>query len=495
MKQKLLITCALLGVTALTVGEDSLLQRLQNETRKLAVQARAATVEVHVAATRDPHTGLVTWPGHRATKNRAGVYEFVVRGSQLTRRSKRVAGTGVLVGNPPVVVVPHAVAASAKKLQVILPDGSEMGAERVGGDAELGVAVFALPKDTAAKLTGLEPARDWNDLATGTLAVHARGSLGLALVQGADPVLGWLYGGEGQLGGALIGAGGKLLGIGGGLKVASAMSCGQCHAGANTQTDLNLGVTSQRHTLVAVANTQYLNAATGRVVGRRGRASPHARNAYVPGPVIARVVADLKEHGRVRHSYLGVVLGETVGEKGVEITAVLDKSPAQTAGLQKGQKVLSANGVRCQSSAMLSRALAMRAPGDKLTLRVRRGDDTRDVEVTLGDLTEARRELVNESNFGLTCVDLSDQFRTFFGLDADTTGVLVQQVRKSSAAHRAGLRRGDLIFWGGDGNIANLEELRAALAGAKGSLSIRWRRGGQTLTNALRVPTVKRTTR
>jgi len=73
--------------------------------------------------------------------------------------------------------------------------------------------------------------------------------------------------------------------------------------------------------------------------------------------------------------------------------------------------------------------------------------------------------------------------------------VLVQDVREGSSGHRAGLRRGDLIFQGGDGSIANLEELRAALAAAKGSVSLRWRRGGGTLQNTLKVPEVKRTTR
>jgi len=341
-----------------------------------------------------------------------------------------------------------------------------------------GLAVYARPEDAAAKEKGLEPARDWADVAPGTLAVRADGALGLEVVQDADRVLGWVRGAEAAPGAALVGASGKLLGIRGGRMPSFTVP------------------SSQEWTRLAHRNVHDLPV--------RSPIWPHwaptaaatsARGNYIAGPVVARVVDDVREHGRVRHGFLGVVLGETAGKKGVTITAVLDDSPAQRAGLTKGLEVVSVDGARCGSSATLSRALALRAPGEKLTLRVRRGDDARDVAVELGDLAEARHDLVSEASFGLTCVDLTDGLRAFFGVDAGADGVLVQAVEPRSAAHRAGLRRGDLVYRGGDGTIANLEELRAALAGAKGSISLTWLREGHMMEGTLKVPAVKRTTR
>jgi len=466
----------LLGAAAPAFAEESLLERLSAETRKLAEAVRAASVEVRV-----PYRVRVRFT-HSAVEKPGG--RSLVPGTYKGSR----AGRGVLVGTPPVVVVPQALAGDASKVTVTLPDGKQRGAERWGGDKELGIAVYGFPKDVAARWTGLEPERDWDRLVPGTLALRAGGALELGLVQDANRVLGWIRGEEAGPGAALVGAGGKLLGIRGGPARVTGRASGRAIGG---------------HPVSSTPSHQWMRR-DGRTVRWRAPGIPvatsvpvgvAARGLYIAGPVIARVVDDVREHGRVRHGFLGVVLGETAGKEGVTITAVLDDSPAQRAGLTKGLEVVSVDGVACASSAGLSRALALRAPGETLTLRVRRGDDARDVTVELGDLAEARRDLVSEASFGLTCVDLTDGLRAFFGVDAGADGVLVQAVDPQSAAHRAGLRRGDLVYRGGDGTIANLEELRAALAGAKGTVSLTWLRDGHRTEGTLKLPRVKRTTR
>jgi S1-C subfamily serine protease len=128
----------------------------------------------------------------------------------------------------------------------------------------------------------------------------------------------------------------------------------------------------------------------------------------------------------------------------------------------------------------LTRMLVLRRPGDQLAFEWRGADVEARAKgtVTLGDRAEAQNGFVTEETLGLKCTDLGPSLRRFMGLADEDSGAAIQEVRTDGAAYRAGLRRGDVIVWGGGGDIADVEELRAVLAAAKGSVVLRWRRPG-----------------
>jgi hypothetical protein len=72
------------------------------------------------------------------------------------------------------------------------------------------------------------------------------------------------------------------------------------------------------------------------------------------------------------------------------ITQVLAGSPAEAAGLEVGDYVLSYNGVASENSAGLAEMGRPRA-GDTWTFNVRRGEETVDVNVTFGELVPQRK--------------------------------------------------------------------------------------------------------
>jgi serine protease Do len=94
------------------------------------------------------------------------------------------------------------------------------------------------------------------------------------------------------------------------------------------------------------------------------------------------------------------------------------------------------------------------------------------MRVRLGERAAARAGFVTAELIGLKCVDIGPELRRFFGLADDLRGVVVQEVKPSSAAAAAGFERGDVITGGGGGAIADLEELNAALAGARGKIEL-----------------------
>jgi membrane-associated protease RseP (regulator of RpoE activity) len=153
------------------------------------------------------------------------------------------------------------------------------------------------------------------------------------------------------------------------------------------------------------------------------------------------------------------------------------------------------DGVRVRDPKTLSRMIVLRRPGDQLVFEWRGADVEARAKgtATLGDRTEAQNGFVTEETLGLKCMDLGPELRRFMGLADEDSGAAIQEVQKNGAAHRAGLRRGDIIVWGGGGDIADVEELRAVLAAAKGSVILRWRRPGLdgVLGGTVRFPTAK----
>lgn len=101
----------------------------------------------------------------------------------------------------------------------------------------------------------------------------------------------------------------------------------------------------------------------------------------VPAAIARRVVADLIAYGEVRRAYLGVSETEDVTARyaelaglerpfGARVKEVADGSPAQTAGLRRGDVILTVNGKEVLGRANLIARVNALAPEDKVRLGV-----------------------------------------------------------------------------------------------------------------------------
>ena len=102
----------------------------------------------------------------------------------------------------------------------------------------------------------------------------------------------------------------------------------------------------------------------------------------IPSSTIRSVAQQLISGGEVAHAYLGVQLSDARG--GASIVQVRSDGPAAGAGLRSGDVVTAIDGRGVSSADALVSAVDGHKPGDQVTLRVRRGDQTRDVRVKLG---------------------------------------------------------------------------------------------------------------
>ena len=94
--------------------------------------------------------------------------------------------------------------------------------------------------------------------------------------------------------------------------------------------------------------------------------------------------------GRVIRGYFGVntVLTNAFLEKGVLITAVTKVSPAEKAGIQQGDIMLSVGNIEAKSPSQMMEALANIKPGTVVRVLVLRGDVELAFNVTIGEFPD-----------------------------------------------------------------------------------------------------------
>jgi putative serine protease PepD len=127
----------------------------------------------------------------------------------------------------------------------------------------------------------------------------------------------------------------------------------------------------------------------GRVVGMNAQiASNSGSNSgigyAIPIETVQSVVQQLLKGGEVEHAYLGVQVADAENNGGARIVEAVQGGPADDAGIQNGDVVVSAGGEDVQNGDDLRSAVNARQPGDELELELRRDGDTRTVTVELG---------------------------------------------------------------------------------------------------------------
>ena len=104
----------------------------------------------------------------------------------------------------------------------------------------------------------------------------------------------------------------------------------------------------------------------------------------IPINAAKTVASTLVAGGKVQHAFLGVKIGDAATGPGARVGTVVDGSPAAKAGLQAGDVITAVEGKTITSADDLTAAVGNRAPGDKVTVTLRRNGATKTVTVTLG---------------------------------------------------------------------------------------------------------------
>jgi putative serine protease PepD len=135
-------------------------------------------------------------------------------------------------------------------------------------------------------------------------------------------------------------------------------------------------------------NQSIATASSGGGPGQSGSSGNIGIGFAIPSDTAARVAEQLITTGKATHAYLGVQAGgsgstATPGA-GATLASVESGGPAAAAGLEAGDVVTKIDDRVVDSSDELVAAVRSHAPGDKVTLTIRRGTAEQTVRVTLG---------------------------------------------------------------------------------------------------------------
>jgi putative serine protease PepD len=101
----------------------------------------------------------------------------------------------------------------------------------------------------------------------------------------------------------------------------------------------------------------------------------------IPANTVKSIVSELISTGKAEHAYLGVSVEAVNGA--ARIAEVRSGTPAEAAGLQAGDTVVSVDVQRITSGDELTSVISAKKPGDKVTITYSRNGETHSVDVTL----------------------------------------------------------------------------------------------------------------
>ena len=136
-------------------------------------------------------------------------------------------------------------------------------------------------------------------------------------------------------------------------------------------------------------NSAIATVASG-VPGPQGQSGNIGVGFAIPSNTAERIAKELIQNGKATRAFLGVSARTAADDQnsgvgnGAEIVQVEPGSAAADAGLQAGDVITAVGDRTVTTSTELTAAVRSKAPGDKVTLTVRRGNDTSTTEVTLG---------------------------------------------------------------------------------------------------------------
>ncbi|TMB21490.1 MAG: PDZ domain-containing protein [Deltaproteobacteria bacterium] len=187
----------------------------------------------------------------------------------------------------------------------------------------------------------------------------------------------------------------------------------------------------------------------------------------IPVDRARRVMKDLVSYGEVRHAWIGLVvqdlspeLAERFGvRRGVVVAEVESKSPAQAAGLARGDAITKVDGREVASRDEFEQRIEDHAEGDGVTLTLRRDGRDEDVRLAAAAFPVARADELAWQLLGLEAV-------------ADDEGLVVRRVRSGSPAARIGVQKGDRLLGLGGTPLRSVAELRRKMVEVRAARSI-----------------------
>jgi serine protease Do len=378
---------------------------------------------------------------------------------QRPERRQRGLGSGVVMQTDGYILTNHHVVADAEQVDVELTDGRTFKAKVVGSDAPTDLAVLKIDGTNLPTL----PLGDSNAVRVGDVVLAVGNPLGV----GQTVTMG------------IVSAKGRATGL----------ADGSFEDFIQTDAPINEGnsggaLVSTRGELIGI-NSQILTPSGGNI----------GIGFAIPANMAKNVMAQLIDNGQVRRGQLGVTIQPVTSEiarslglehvRGALVNSVNAGSPAEKAGVRRGDVITAVNGAAVKDYNDLRNQVAAQLPGSSVKLAVVRGGKEQTFTVTLAELKSADAasqrpdSAPDPTGFGMTVEPLTRDTARELGVNA-TTGVVIVDTQPSGKAADAGLRPRDVISEVDGKPVAGVEALREALKNGSRPALLLVHRGDRT---------------
>ncbi len=228
----------------------------------------------------------------------------------------------------------------------------------------------------------------------------------------------------------------------------------------------------------------------------------------IPADTAKRVIDQLKEKGYVTRAWIGVdvqpvtpAIAESVGMKkagGALVDEPRPHSPAADAGIKMGDVITEVDGQPIKDPRTLVQKVANEAPGTHVKLTVLRNNETKTVDLTLGEMPRQQQtsaatqqqntpQSKNQGGLGLNLAPAHDIS------GAGDKGVVVLGVDAGSTAAENGMQTGDVIVSVSGKPVNRPADVRQAIerSRSEGKQAVLMRVQNQNGTRFVAIPTGK----
>jgi len=347
------------------------------------------------------------------------------------------SGSGVIIGEDGYIVTNNHVVDGAENIEVILNDNRKFTAKVIGRDPNTDIALVKIDAknltvlpwgDSDALRLGewvLAVGNPFNLTSTVTAGIVSAKSRSIGIMSGQMPMESFIQTdaavNPGNSGGALVNVRGELVGI----------------------------------------NTA--------IASRTGSYSGYS--FAIPVSIVHKVVEDIRKFGEVQRALLGVTIENIDDEaakkynlnkiEGVYIKETSEDGAARTAGIKKGDVIISINSTKVNSLAELQEQVGKHRPGDQVVVTIKRDGVEKIFNVTLRN-AKGNTSIVKESFslLGAEFGDISNKDRERLNIEQ---GVQVIKIT-SGKLKNAGVRPGFIITDVNKMSVENIEDIKRIIS-------------------------------
>ncbi|MEQ9151353.1 MAG: Do family serine endopeptidase [Parvibaculum sp.] len=332
------------------------------------------------------------------------------------RRHATALGSGFLISADGYIVTNNHVVGDGKDITVVRDDGTEMSAKLIGRDPKTDLALVKVESKEALPYVVFG---DSDSVRVGDWVLAVGNPFGLG----------------GTVTTGIVSARGREIGAGpydDFIQIDASINKGNSG-----------GPTFDVHGNVVGVNTAIFSP-TGGSVGI---------GFAIPAAIAQKVIAQLKEDGKVTRGWLGVTIQQVDDDlaaslsldkaRGALVAQVAEDSPAEDSGIKTGDVILNVNGKEMEDVRAVSRTVADLEPDTDAEIVVWRDEGRKTIDVEIGTFPENLEMASAAPSDGTPEAGTTESLGLALAETPD--GVVIRSVDPASDAAEKGVRPGDVI--------------------------------------------------